>query len=157
MHIKPILFFRLSSVIQALGYGVITYFVIYRLIARGDVFLTYLLNIAAIIIMLYLDGVAHRFAARRAHDIRQAYADMGVFLRAAFLLGLGFTRTGMYIFYIMALVLSRIQILRPDLMPLELGDFFISIEYGIILLFAFDTLKGLFVKDKQWFDEKLGL
>ena len=157
MQIKPILFFRLSSVIQAIGYGAITYFVIYRLIAGEDMLLTYLLNIAAIVIMLYLDGVAHRFAARKAHDIRKAYADMGAFLKAIFLLGQGFTRTGMYMFYIVALVLSRFEILRPGLIPFDLGDFFISIEYGIILLFAFDTLKGLFVKDKRWFDEKLGL
>jgi len=157
MHIKPIIFFRLSSVIQAIGYGVITYFVIYRLIAKEDVLLTYLLNIAAIVIMLYLDGLAHRFAARRAPDIRYAYAEMGGFLKAAFLMGIGFTRTGMYMFYIVALVLSRVEMLRPDLMPFELGSFFVSIEYGIILLFAFDTLKGLFAKDKRWLDEKLGL
>jgi len=119
--------------------------------------LTYLLNIIAIVVMLYLDGIAHKFAVRRAHDIRAAYADMGAALRAVFLLGIGFTRTGMYIFYIVALILSRFQALRPDLMPFALGDFFASIEYGIILLFAFDTLKGLFAKDRQWFDEKLRL
>lgn len=157
MHIKPIVFFRLSSVLQAAGYGVITYFVIFRLIAQGDLLLTYLLNIAAIVVMLYLDGLAHRFAARRADDIRLAYLHMGAALRAAFLLGIGFTRTGMYIFYIAALVLSRFQALRPDIIPFALGDFFTSIEYGIILLFAFDTLRGLFAKDRQWFDDKLGL
>ena len=157
MQFKPILFFRLSSVLQAIGYGVITYFVIYRLIAQENVLLTYMLNILAIVIMLYLDGVAHRFAARRADDIRHAYETMKLPFKAAFLLGIGFTRTGMYMFYIVALVLSRVEILRPDLIPFALGDFFISIEYGIILLFAFDTLKNLLMRDKQWFDEKLGL
>jgi len=157
MQLKPIVFFRLSSVLQAAGYGAITYFVIYQLIAAGDVLLTYLLNIVAIVIMLYLDGVAHRFAARRADDLREIFPNMPPLLKAVFLLGLGFTRTGMYIFYIVALVLSRVELLRPDLIPFSLGGFFVSIEYGIILLFAFDTLKQLFTKDKQWFDEKLKL
>lgn len=154
---KPMLFFRLSSIIQAIGYGAITYFVIYRLIAREDVLLTYLLNIITIILMLHIDNIAHRFAARRADDIRTAYAEMGILLRIAFLLGQGFIRTAMYIFYIVALVLSRMEILRPDLMPFELGSFFTSIEYGIILLFAFDTLKRLLGADKQWFEENLKL
>jgi len=154
---KPLLFFRLSSVLQAIGYGALTYFVIYRLIAQEDVFLTYLLNIAAIILMLTLDTLAHRFAARKAQDIRHVYARMGPVLRAAFLLGQGFTRTGLYIFYIAALVLSRMEILRPELLPLDLGEFFISIEYGIILLFAFDKFRDLLSKDRQWFEEKLGL
>ena len=157
MLVKPLLFFRLSSIVQAIGYGTITYFVIYRMIAQGDMLLTYLLNIVAIIVMLWLDGLAHRFAARRAHDIRIAYAEMGMPLRIVFLLGQGFVRTGMYMFYIVALVISRVEILRPDLMPFLLGNFFVSIEYGIILLFAVDTLNGLFAKDKLWFEEKLGL
>jgi hypothetical protein len=155
MRIKPLLFFRLSSVIQAIGYRAITYFVIYRLAAKEDVLLTYLLNIAAIILMLYIDGVAHRFAAKRANEIHRVYSRMGTALKAVFLLGQGFTRTAMYLFYIVVLVLSRIEALRPGIIPFELGDFFTSIEYGIILLFAFDTLKELFVKDKLWFKENL--
>jgi hypothetical protein len=143
--------------VQAVGYGIITYFVIYRLIAKEDMLLTYLLNIAAIVIMLFLDNAAHRFAAKKANEIRRVYAGMGVVLKAVFLLGQGFTRTAMYMFYIVALVLSKIEALSPDLMPFELGDFFVSIEYGIILLFAFDTFRELLKTDKKWFEEKLGL
>lgn len=155
MRIKPLLFFRLSSIVQAIGYGVITYFVIYRLIAKEDVFLTYLLNIVAIILMLFVDSVAHRFAEKKAHDIRKVYAGMGKVLRAVFLLGQGFTRSAMYLFYLVVLVLSRMEEMKPGIMPLRLGGFFASIEYGILLLFAFDTLKELLVTDKQWFSETL--
>ncbi|MCL1794019.1 MAG: hypothetical protein FWG34_09125 [Oscillospiraceae bacterium] len=156
-RITPTLFFRLSTLIQAAGYGIITYFVIYRLIAKENALLTYLLNIAAIIAMLVIDGVAHRFAAKKAHDIRKTYADMGAVLRAVFVMGQGFTRTAMYLFYLVALVFSRVEILKPDLMPFDLGDFFVSIEYGVIVLFAFDTLKELLIKDKRWFEDHLGL
>ena len=157
LKFKAMLFFRLSTILQAVGYGVITYYLIYRLIARGDALVTYLLNILVIIIMLYIDGLAHKFAAKKAHDIREVYASMGIVLRALFLLGQGFTRTALYLFYICVLVLSRVRILRPELIPFEIGSFFISIEFGIILLFAVDKLKELLIKDKKWFDKNLCL
>ncbi|MCL2531221.1 MAG: hypothetical protein FWE40_03580 [Oscillospiraceae bacterium] len=154
-RIKPLLFFRLSSVLQAVGYGLLTYFLIFRLIAQQDVFLTYLLNMVLIVLMLFLDSLAHRFAARKAQDVRTVYASMGNVMRAVFLLGQGFTRTGLYIFYIAALVFSRADIIRPGLLPFDLGAFFTSIEYGIILLFAFDKFRALLQKDRHWFEQTL--
>jgi len=151
------LFFRLSNVVQATGYGLIVYFVIYRIIAQEDVFLTYLLNIALIILVLVLDTIAHGFAARRVSDIREMYAGMGAVSKSIYLLSQGFMRTSMYMFYIVVLVLSRVAILRPEFMPLELRDFVHSIEYGIILLIIFDKLKDLLAADKRWFQKMLGV
>jgi len=156
MRNKSILFFRLSNPIQAAGYGLVVYFVIYRIIAREDVFLTYLFNIVLIILVLYLDTLAHGFASRRAKDIREMYASMGSVSKAIYLLGQGFMRSSMYVFYIVVLVASRVAILRPEFIPLELRGFILSIEYGIILLIVFDKLKELLVKDKKWFQEILG-
>ena len=157
MRFRTMLFYRLSPVIQAIGFGLIAYFVIYRLAAQGDVLLTYLLNLIFIAIALQLDGIAHRFAARRADDIRSMYSDMGAVQKAIFLSGQGFLRTAMYIFYIVVIVLANINTLRPGLLPFDLGGFFSSIEYGIILLFAVDRLKELLAVDKVWFDENLRL
>ena len=64
--------FRLSSVLFAFLYGAGAYFLIYRLIAKGDVFWTYLLNIVYIVIMLLLDYAAHQFAVRKADVLRTA-------------------------------------------------------------------------------------
>jgi len=151
------LFFRLSNVVQATGYGLFVYFVIYRVIAREDVFLTYLLNIALIILALFLDTLAHRFALKRASDIREMYEGMNVVSKAVYLLGQGFIRTSMYMFYIVVLVLSRVAILRPELIPFGLQGFILSIEYGIILLIVFDKLKGLLIEDKRWFQKMMGV
>ena len=157
MNKKSMLFFRLSNIVQATGYGLIVYFVIYRLIAGEDVFLTYLLKIALIILVLYIDALAHSFASKRIDDIRVMYAEMNAVSRAVYLLGQGFMRTSMYVFYIVILILSRVSILRPDVFPFELGGFIHSIEYGIILLIVFDKLKGLLIADKQWFHKMLGV
>ena len=157
MAVKSILFFRLSSVIQALGYGALTYFVVYRLIAKEDAFITYLANIILIFIILTLDGTARRFASKRERDIQTFYAEMGVVHKAIYQLSQGFVRTSLYMFYIAALILSGVNALKPELMPYGLGNFFSSIEYGIILLFAFDTLLNLFAKDKKWIVKNLGL
>lgn len=156
MRNKPMLFFRLSNVVQATGYGLIVYFVIYGIISREDVFITYLLNIALIILVLFLDTIAHSFASRKVSDIRELYAGMGAVSKAIYLLGQGFMRTSMYMFYIVVLVLSRVAILRPEFMPLELRDFVHAIEYGIILLIIFDKLKDLLTADKRWFQKMLG-
>jgi len=98
-----------------------------------------------------LDSIAHQFAARKAHEIREMYAGMGVVTRAIFLLSQGFIRTAMYMFYIVVLILSRVAILRPGFIPVELASFFHSLEYGIILLIVFDKLKELLKTDQQWF------
>jgi len=157
MKNKSVFFLRLSSVIQAIGYGVLTYFIVYRLIAGEDVFVTYLVNIILIIVMLTCDRLARRFAEKREHDIRSMYAEMGVFARAIYQMSQGFIRTSLYMFYIVALVLSGVNSLKPDIMPYGLGDFFSSIEYGVILLFAFDTLLNLLKSDKKWILKNLGI
>jgi len=157
MKNESVFFLRLSSVVQAIGYGVLTYFLVYRLLAREDVFVTYIVNIFLIIFILTCDGLARRFAEKRKSDIRSMYAEMGVFTKAVYMFSQGFIRTSLYMFYIVALILSGVNSLNPGLMPHELGGFFSSIEYGVILLFAFDTLISLLAKDKKWIKMNLGI
>ena len=155
MGTKVMIFFRFSSIVQAVGYGLATYFLIYRLIARGDVLITYLLNLVFIIIALNLDKVARKFANRRASDIRIMYSEMGIVHKAIYLLSQGFFKTALYYFYIAVLVIAQVTIARPNILPVELSGFFTSIEYGILLLFAIDRLKEMLVSDKQWIADNL--
>ena len=144
--------FRLSPVIFAIMYGIVAYFVIYRLIAKGDIFLTYLLNMVYICLVLWLDNKAHKYAERRNDDIKNAlYVHMGPASRAMFMLTQGFYLTAMYIFYIVMLILSQVTMIKPDLFPSELGSFFTSLEYGLILVVVFDRLNELLKTDKKWF------
>jgi hypothetical protein len=133
-------------------YGAIAYFLIYRLIARGDVFLTYVFNVVYIILILSLDYAAHKFAERKSDVIKNVvYNEMGAVSRFLFMFTQGSNLTAIYIFYITILILSQVTIFRPDLFPHELGNFFTSLEYGIILLVVFDRLKDLVKLDKIWF------
>ena len=158
MQKSHLLAFRLSPILFAAFYGAGAYFLIYRLIARGDIFWTYTLNIVYIIIVLFLDYKARRFAERRSDELRSAlYTEMSPISSILFMLTQGFNLTAMYIFYIVILVLSQVTTFKPDLIPLELGDFFTSLEYGIILLVVFDRLRELLIMDINWFEENLAL
>ena len=152
---KSILVLRLSSFIQAIGYGLVAYFIIYRLIANGDLFCTYFLNIIFIILGLSIDRIARRYATSKAPVIREMFSEMGIVLKIIYIFSQGFLRTAMYMFYAAVMIFAGVATFRPNLIPYRLGDFFLSIEYGLILLLVFDNLRGLFSTDKQWLKENL--
>jgi len=141
---------RISALMHTITYGTVAYFVIYRLIAEKNYLITYLLNILLIIIMLFCDDKAHRYAERKTTEIREVFAEMNIALKIFFVFSIGFVKTGMYIFYMIGLIISKIAELEPNLVPFGLGYFFKSIEYGLILLFVLDNLKELTKKDAQW-------
>ncbi|MCL2289114.1 MAG: hypothetical protein FWC34_00185 [Bacteroidetes bacterium] len=151
---KILFLFRISSLVHAVSYGFFTYFVIYKLIAGKNMFLTYLLNIALIVIVLFLDNVSHRWVNRKVELFRQLYhKEMGIIPRILFTIAIGFFRESAYIFYLITLILSRVSLLESNLFNYELSNFFISIEYGLILLIVFDKFKEQIVKNEQWFKE----
>jgi hypothetical protein len=136
--------------------------VFYRLIAQENELITYLLNIVLIIAGLYLDKTARKFADKSARIIREElFAKQKTFFykaaRAMYIFSQVFFRTTMYQFYMVATILSVIIRLRPGFLPVELGNFFSSIEYGILLLLVFDNIKALTEKDGKWFRKHIGL
>jgi len=143
-------------------YGLFIYFVVYRFIAREDVLVTYLLNILIIIITLFLDNIARRYAKKSEQTIREVlFTEIGsVYVRLSrmlYIFSLVFFRTTMYLFYIIVLILAVVTTQRPNLLPVELNDFFSSIEYGILLLIVFDSIKVLITKDGSWLKMHIGL
>jgi len=144
------LVYQIASLLHAIAYGLVAYFVIYQLFANGDVLLTYLFNFIFIMLGLFLDNKARKFAMRKTQLIREMYAKMGSAKKVMYVFSQGFFITAMYIFYVAALILSQVATLSPDFLPFDLGSFFISIEYGIILLVVLDKLKELATKDVQW-------
>jgi len=136
--------------------------VVYRLIAREDELITYLLNIVIIVSGLYLDKAARRFAKKSEQILRNELfeAQKTLFIRVSkvmYTFSQVFFRTTMYQFYMVATILSVVTRLRPDFLPVELGNFFTSIEYGILLLLVFDNIKVLLEKDSNWFRQHIGL
>ena len=154
--------YRLSSFLHVICFGLVAYFVIYRLIAREDELITYLLNIVMIISGLYLDKAARRFAKKSEPILRNELfeAQKTLFVRVSkimYTFSQVFFRTTMYQFYMVATILSVVARLRPEFLPVELGNFFSSVEYGILLLLVFDNIKVLLEKDGKWFRQHIGL
>jgi len=131
-------------------------------IAREDELITYLLNIIIIISGLYLDKAARRFAKKSEHILRNAlFTEQKTFIekvaKLLYTFSQVFFRTTMYQFYMVATILSVVTRLRPGFLPDELGNWFTSIEYGILLLLVFDNIKILIEKDNKWFKQHIGL
>jgi len=159
---KTMVFYRLSSFLHVICFGLFAYFVIYKLIAREDELITYLLNIVVIISGLYLDKAARRFAKKSEQILRNELFEgqktlFGKIAKTMYTFSQVFFRTTMYQFYMVATILSVVTRLRPEFLPPELGNFFASVEYGILLLLVFDNIKILLEKDGIWFRQHIGL
>jgi len=159
---KVMIGYRISAILHVVIFGLFAYFVIYRLIAREDELLTYLLSVVIIIAGLYLDKLGRRFAKKSERIIRKELfvtqkTLWGKAAKAMYTFSLVFIRTTMYRFYMVATILSVVTRLKPEFLPFELGGFFSSIEYGILLLLVFDNIKVLTEKDNIWFKQHIGL
>jgi len=58
-------------------------------------------------------------------------------------------RTTVYLFYIIILVVSQILSFSPTSTNEDFMNFILTVEYGIILVIAFDTLIGAIFKDME--------
>jgi len=159
---REMIIYRISSFLHVIIFGLLAYFVFYKLIAQEDELITYLLNIAMIITGLFLDNAARRFAKKSEHILRNELFEgqktlFGKAAKIMYIFSQVFFRTTMYQFYMVATILSVVTRLRPGFLPIELGNFFSSIEYGILLLLVFDNIKILFEKDGKWFRQHIGL
>jgi len=142
--------YLITSLIWALIYGVIAYFVIYRWIANGNMLVTYLGNIVFIVAILMLDEVGVRFSQTKNPTLTvEVFHKMGRLDKGFYLASLISFKSALYMFYIVALVLSRLTLLEPDSIPFPVNNFLLSIEYGLVLLIASDKLIGQLRKDER--------
>ena len=155
MKKSKLLTYLLYSLIQSMVHGLIIYFVIYRLIAREDMFITFFLNILYIIFGLFLADKGRKFGLLKKNVIIEVYKEMGKVSKAFYDFSQVSFRPSMYVFYIIVLIFSNLTLHEKNLIPLHLEDFFRSIEYGILILMAYDNLKILLIKEWQWYKENV--
>ncbi|MCL2687674.1 MAG: hypothetical protein FWE58_03990 [Methanobrevibacter sp.] len=118
--------------------------------------LTSFLNIIYIVIGLFLTDKGRKYAILKKDLITEMYKnEMGKITRTIYAISQISFRPSMYVFYIVVLIFSQIASLEPSLIPFNLGDFFHSIEYGLLILMAYDGLKVLLIKEWQWFKENV--
>jgi len=61
----------------------------------------------------------------------------------------------MYVFYILVLIFSQMYAFESGIMPYYLGNYFNPIEYGLLILITFDSLKVLLLNEWQWFKKNV--
>jgi len=141
-----ILIYILIALIPATLYALFAYFVIFRLLARESMLLSYLWNIGAIVLLLIIDKYT---------DDKLLSKDFVVTHKNYFVAALVHTlhfisfHTALYLFYIFVLIVSRVAILSPDLLPENIQHFVLSVEYCLILLVVFDKFLDYLITDSE--------
>jgi len=130
------------ALFSALVYGLLLYYGIFALfkdIAGDSLMTVYIGNAIVIFFSLAVDKIIHGILESEKFVItkknyriaRLFFLDTSVSFKAA-----------LYLFYIFALILSHVIELYPALVSDDIGVFFITIEYGILLVIALDALMG---------------
>ena len=141
------LYYAVSMLLFSLGFYGLTR-LIYSRLANGDLLRTYLWSIAVIAIVVLMEQVLERVLYTPAAMDRAGrtwWAKIGIIWRLV--TGLSSVKPALYLFYLVALVISRVSTLAPGLFDDYYSAYFSTIEGSLILLVVFDRFVGIVVKD----------
>ena len=139
----------LEAIVFAALYGLITYFVIYIKLANGYGLAAYIYNLIFIIAILILDKIIDTRIRKEGFFDPNDTKFHRYIHNFIFALHLVSFKTGLYLFYIIMLILSRISILAPYVVDRYDISFIYSVEYGILLLIPLDKFIELLTKDDK--------
>ena len=138
-----------ETIVTAVLYWLFAYYVIYGTLADGRPLVAYALNLAFIILILLMDKFADHimnkddFLLKDRGKVKNFLCTMLFYVHAVSF------KTGVYLFYLVMLVVSRISILEPGIISPYLRTFIYSVEYGILLLLPLDKFFELLSKDDR--------
>jgi len=142
--LKPLdyFFYIIYSTFTAILYGILVYFLIYRLLANGNMLHAYLWNIVSMVIFLFLDklGTNQLLSKNLKVDGNTIWL---------YLTSMVSFKTTLYLFYAFILIVSRVSLLEPGIIDPEFQRFVLSIEYTLVLLVAYDKFFEHLTKDDQ--------
>jgi len=130
---------------MAVTYGMVTYFGIFARGTDGFMLRTYIWNLVLIVLVLLTDRVYLSKLKKNAEKRKAANKKTRVLHFISF-------KASLYLFYMFALIASRLMlILDPAEMAVlyNFREYILSIEYGLILLVAADKFIDQFAKDKK--------
>lgn len=133
------------AIIMAVTYGMVTYFGIFARGTDGFMLRTYIWNLVLIVLVLLTDRVYLSKLKKNAEKRKAANKKTRVLHFISF-------KASLYLFYMFALIASRLMlILDPAEMAVlyNFREYILSIEYGLILLVAADKFIDQFAKDKK--------
>lgn len=138
----------LLVIITAVLYGLFSFHVIYQQMAGERLLQSYILNVVFIVVGLLGDRFLRNFVAKLQKQ--GAKSRIGKFFRrAVYVLDfeLMSLKSALYLYYIWALIFSKVLILDPDInVSYYFRAYFIFVEYGLALLVAFDKFIDQFDK-----------
>jgi hypothetical protein len=142
----------LYALVDGGTYGLFVYFVSIWL-TRYSLLAAYLGNLLLIIIALVLDEFTFKQLSSKglAQGIKAAKDEEGSSRTIQWIIDSFVSfKTVLYLFYIIILILSQVIEIYPSLIPIgeNLESFIYMNRYNILLLVAFDTLIGQFIKDR---------
>ena len=149
MHIRRKFAIAAETIITAILYGLFAYFIIYQRMAFGRSVIAYALNLIFIIIILLLDILMHiRMDSKEFLNANRGRVRtiLGMVLFYCHFVSF---KTGLYLFYLFMLVVSRMSTLEPGLLDPYLRTFVYSVEYGILLLLPLDKFLEQLAKDDK--------
>ncbi|MCL2171805.1 MAG: hypothetical protein FWB71_06570 [Defluviitaleaceae bacterium] len=152
MHIWRKLAIAAEAIITAALYGLFAYFVIYGILAGGSSVRAYLFNLLSICIILIADVYFNRAIGRRDFFTRSRGRIRSGARRILCFMHIVSFKTGLYLFYLFMLIISRLSILSPELLDPYMRTFVYSVEYGILLLLPLDKFIELIAKDNSRLD-----
>lgn len=134
----------LYAIFATTVYGCISYFSIYKQFAGLSLLYTYVGNMVMIILSLTLDSIIHGVLQSKDFVLtKKNYR----FARFMYMDSYVSFRTTVYLFYIIILVVSQVLSFIPTPVNEDIEKFTTTIEYGIILVIAFDALIASVFKD----------
>ena len=147
---KKIQYFLLE-VFGNIIYGLILYFG-FILLSKYSLIYAYIWNIALIISGLILDYYVQKafqpnklaIQLKESKNVKKDYR----LIQQAIETTVSF-KTIFYMFYIIVLIFSKIIEFYPALFGENIREFIFSNSYSLLLLIAFDTLIGLYSKDRK--------
>lgn len=139
-------------VLAAILYGIFSYTIIYQRMANENIFHSYLYNVIFILIAIIADKLARVMLAKLKQ--KPLNSKFGAIVRQILyaadfeLLSL---KSGLYLFYMATLIFSKIIALDPPFeVPYTVYRFITFVEYGLVLLVAFDKFVDQFTKADKY-------
>ena len=146
----------IETLITAVLYGLFAYFFIYRMLAGRRSVTAYAINLFFIVVILLVDKYIHVKMDRKEFLVADRGRLRNISAKVLFYCHFVSFKTGLYLFYLFMLVVSRLSTLEPGMIDPDLRTFILSVEYGILLLLPLDKFLELLMKDNTRMKTVLG-
>ena len=137
--IKKSAVYVLKNILWACFYFILSYYIIFIDIANRDLLTGTILNIVFIFILLFLEKLENYVFYKIVDKIKSRKNPTIVSKMISYISNDVPFKSALYFFYIIVLICSALVSAEPEIRYLgQLGDYFKTVDYGILVLLACD-------------------